>query len=105
MVTAGRWATLTTWAWVALLIVGLPLSLGPGWLDSHDQGGWRIGLFMLLLSALMAADFLARLFGPVALKPTPEEEAAVHPRCRTCGYDLRGNPAAKICPECGAGAG
>ena len=22
--------------------------------------------------------------------------------CRACGYDLRGTPAAKICPECGA---
>jgi len=23
--------------------------------------------------------------------------------CRSCGYDLRGNPAARRCPECGGG--
>ena len=25
--------------------------------------------------------------------------------CAKCGYDLRGNPVATVCPECGAGVG
>lgn len=27
---------------------------------------------------------------------------ADHPQCHQCGYDLRGNPDAATCPECGA---
>ena len=53
-----------------------------------------------ILNAELLAFMLLVLAAQRLLLPTPPTRAPGH--CRSCGYDLRGNLAAKACAECGA---
>lgn len=83
--------------------LGRPGSMYP-WYSLLSFGSYRLNfpadLLPFVNSSLWGAVGAGIVFATIRLgtsRPNPESR-----QCPTCSYDLRGNPAATHCPECGA---
>ena len=63
-----------------------------------DRTAWSGGLVLLISGAVSTVLGLI-LYWPVSARL--KRTLAAGPCCPQCGYDLRGNPQAETCPECG----
>jgi hypothetical protein len=95
---------------LANIVAGIIVTLICGWVfamipffvataiwgnESSEQfGAGMIGLLILPLGLILGVFISVRLLR--------SSKANASTACPACGYDLRGTPGSKTCPECGA---